>query len=424
MPERQPPIPKVVPAEDPPRDHEATEEHEAVLPVVPEISMEEVLENIGRQDDAPEAPKPSKPKLNKSRRERGGRGAKTGIGDADSFRETPREARAALADVVAQFEDVSAQSRVEAERTAVLEAETAYLTAYKQFEQKKTIWNRLAKGKDLKEESEKVEALKRVYDEKRVVYAEALTGSAKERLVDTKRADEKLERYNRLVRFREVVKPAAEKRLAARKEALDARGRNVFEKALGWSATHNQKLETKYGKTGARALRALTSAVLISGGAAVLGAAGIAAPMSLVALAGFGTYKFARCFGGAVLGAGGAEVCVYAYEKFFGRKHLESAKESLKTEGRASEISLESLQAIDAVREKLGVDSDEITLRKKKALVKAITAFGIGASSAAILAEFVAVQHAAEVTAASASDMKVSTHASVAGQKVMQSRPP
>ena len=70
-------------------------------------------------------------------------------------------------------------------------------------------------------------------------------------------ADKVMERYKRYVRFKEVVKPGAEKAYQARVEALDERGKNVVEKSLGWVAKQNKALEEKYGKKGARAIRAL-----------------------------------------------------------------------------------------------------------------------------------------------------------------------
>lgn len=405
MSERQPPLPKVVPDKDPPLDPVDTEEQEAEQSGVPEVSMEEVLENIATSKDAPEASEPIKRKSSQGRRRRG---AKTSIGDADSFRETPREAREALEDVVGQFEDTSAQSRAEAERAAVLEAESAYLGAYKQLEEKKTIWNRLAKGKNLKEESEKVQALKRVYDEKRVVYAEALTEFARQRLedvdnkedLDVEKVDRTIERYNRIVRFREVVKPAAEKRLAARKEALDSRGRNVFEKALGWSARQNQLLEKRIGKSGAIAVRSLAGAIGVSGLAALAGGFGAAA---LTGAGVYGVHKFARGFIGAYAGKLGGDLAGSFYEQRFGRQAQGAAKESLKTAGRNTDISVETLQSLDALREKLTSKADEATLQRKKALVQALAAFGIGAGAAAALSDVLAIQRAADTVVESVS---------------------
>lgn len=340
--------------------------------------------------------------------------------------ETPKEKRealrTALSDVIQlpdrtaesleqpkrSIHDAPKRSVAEAERTDVALKEAAYLTAYKELEQKRTLWNRLTKGKDLTEESEKVASLKTAYDEARVSYANALTKSAEERLAENGlngNLDQKgvtsqavIERYNRLVRFNEVVKPAAEKKLQARQEALDARGRNAFAKALGWSAEANRKLEGKYGKSGARALRAAASAVLITGGAAALAIAGVTAPMGVAALAGYGTFRFGRSLFGAIAGAAAGETAGNVFEAVWGRKSQAVAQEKLKNEGRRSDISLESLAEVDAAREKLGIKADEITLIKRKQLVQALTALGVGASAALTLAEFTAVQHAAEAS--------------------------
>lgn len=367
-----------------------------------EISIEEVIEGFGKPQDSGESDEVStsgKSTRTKRRQERG-RGAPTEVGEADSFMETPRENRDALRDAVAQFEDVSSQSSAEAERSAVQAAESAYLTAYKQLEQKRTIWNRLSKGKDLEEEADKVDALKRVYDEKRVSYAEALTRSAKERLeakgASALRTDAVVERYNRIVRFNEVVKPAAEKRIAARREALDARGKGTFEKTLGWSARQNQRLEKHLGKTGATALRAIIGAVGVSGIMAAAGGFGAAA---LTGAGVYGVHKFARGFIGAYAGKLGGDMAGAFYEQRLGKIAQQNAKESLKTQGRREELSVEMLESIDRLREKLASRADDATVQKKKALVQALVAFGIGAGTAAALSEVFAVQNAADTVA-------------------------
>lgn len=376
-----------MPKERPPYTVSPKDEAADAAPDAREVTIDEVIAGFGKPAETPE-PAPHE-------------GSAFGsLGDADSFIDTPREARGALEAVVSQFEDVSAKSSAEAERMAVRDAEDAYLIAFKQLEQKKTVWNRLAKGKDLKEESENVEALKRSYDEKRVAYAAALTESAKQRLAgkDRERADQVLERYNRIVRFKEVVKPAAEKRIAARREALDARGRNVFEKALGWSARQNQLLEKRLGKSGAVAVRALAGAIGVSGIAAVAGGFGAAA---LAGAGVYGLHKFARGFIGAYAGKLGGDLAGTFYEQRFGRSAQAAAKESLRTAGRTAHVSLETLQSLDALREKLSSRADEATLQRKKALVQALTAFGIGAGAAAALSDVFAVHHAADTAVAS-----------------------
>src|SRR5690606_17623912 len=138
--------------------------------------------------------------------------------------ETPKEAREALRATIERFEEKPAPSIAPLERSIMQEREKEYLNAYRELERKRTVWGRLSKGKELGAEMARVEALKREYDEARVSYGNALTASAEKRLSekggDSLRADAVLDRYNRIVRFREVMKPAVERKLAARKEAL------------------------------------------------------------------------------------------------------------------------------------------------------------------------------------------------------------
>src|SRR3989344_443122 len=116
------------------------------------------------------------------------------------------------------------------EREALTRTEEAYLTAYKEFHANKRVLN-IREPKEVKD-------LKRAYDEARFGYAKALESSVKERLgAPTKKTgkalhkweqmskkeqeayQEKLQnRYNSWIRFNEVVKPAAEKKLEARVE--------------------------------------------------------------------------------------------------------------------------------------------------------------------------------------------------------------
>lgn len=367
----------------------------------------------------------------------------------DARGETRRELKEALREVVLpaidlaegprSIEDAPKESSAALERATVQAKETAYLNAFRELEAKRTVWNRLMKGKDLNVESAKVEELKREYDEARVVYANALARHVEERVEDrdahfeerTRAKYEKLkasgllarkesgeelgfaefldrarnrsegaeDRISSYLRFREVIRPAAQEKIKARREALDSRGTDAIGKVLDWNARYNQKLEKRFGKNGARALKALSGTVLVGLAAAGAGSFGT---MSLAAVAGWGTYKFGRAFVGSLIGAAGGELAAGAYEKLFGRRAQEAAKSSLKKVGRSTGtggLTLEDLQKTDARREKLSVQADERTLAKKKALVKALTAFGIGAGSAAALAELGSVQAAADVAA-------------------------
>ncbi len=367
--------------------------------------------------------------------------------------DTPREARQEIlrqlkaragrtpdSPPAGEITDAPKESAAAPERAALKEKEAAYLSAYKDLERRRTIINRLLLRRgNIQNEEKKVEALRREYDESRVAYANALTQNVSEKVAErTKTLEERTrakyeelkqagalertesgeeisfdifmrraivknetraERVAGYLRFREVVRPLAEKKNAARLEALSGRKRNAFDKALTWSGKVNAGLDKKYGKMGARVIRAAASAVLISGGAAALGAAGVTAPLGLAALAGVGTYKFARSLGGVVLGAAAGETTGAAFE-FFGRKAQQAAKESLhRTNMKAinTELDVDSLRTLDTKREKLVKETDEAVFQKRKAITKALVAMGVGAGSAAVLADFAVIQEAATV---------------------------
>lgn len=342
---------------------------------------------------------------------------------------TPLEGRRALREVVEQFSDAPKESAAPAERTNLKEKEAAYLNAYRAVEKEKTFFKRLFKSQELKEREAELDSLRHEYDQARVAYAEAIQGSVNTTEVSDSFRYRKTKEYNfrleegslpegttfekflesemqrrqdavgRYLAFREVVRPVAERKLAARQEALDSRGRNIFEKALGWSAKHNQELEEKYGKTGARAVRAAMGALVFSVGAAGLGAAGVIAPMGIAALAGYGGFKFVRSLTGALAGAAAGEAAAHGFEAVWGRRSLEAARKKQRTEGRHAHITLESLRKTDRSRERLATEASEMTLIKRKQLIRALTALGVGAGAAATLAEFAPVHEAADAAA-------------------------
>lgn len=359
-------------------------------------------------------------------------------GDVD----THKEARAALRDAVLRFKDIAKSADTQTERADMESKEQAYIAAYKDLEQRKSIWNRLSKGKELKAEEEKVEALKKEFNESRITYAAAIEKGIREPGVQnmseafvsrmTKRYQKlvadgtppldgfkreqtlreylvsgevgRRERISSYITFREVVRPLAEKKLQARVEALDARGQGAFAKGLGWVGAQNQKLDAVFGETGARAVRAAASTLVVAGGAAMLGSFGTA---GLLAVAGWGTVKFARAFGGAVIGAAAGELGALAYEKLRGRSELEKAKAGIVNEGNEigqSFITEKSLNRLDKRRDTLVSRADESTLQKKKTLVKALVAMGVGAGAAAMLAEYTSVQQAADTVVEFTSD--------------------
>ncbi len=337
------------------------------------------------------------------------------------------------------FREIAKGADSQIERSDMELKEQAYLAAYKELEQKRTIWNRLSKGKELKVDEEKVEALKNDFNQARITYAAAIEKGIREPGVQnmseafvsrmTERYEKlrangtppldafgreqtlrdylvreevgRREKVNSYITFREVVRPLAEKKLQARVEALDARGQGAFVKGLAWIGAQNQKLDELFGKNGARAVRAAASTLVIGLGAGAVGSFGT---MGLLAVAGWGSVKFARAFGAAMIAAAAGEAGALAYEKLRGRSEQEKARIGVLHEGRdmqtsyfgESTITNDSLERLDQKRETLASRADESTLQKKKALVKALVAMGVGAGAAATLAEYTSVQQAAD----------------------------
>lgn len=345
------------------------------------------------------------------------------------------------------FKEIAKSADTQIERSEMESKEQAYLEAYKDLEQKKTIWNRLSKGKELKGDEKKVEALKNEFNQARIAYAAAiekgirdpgiqnmseafvsrmteryqkliaagtppLDGFGSPRTLREYLVSEEVgrrEKINSYVTFREVLRPHAEKKLEARVKALDARGQGAFTKGLAWIGAQNQKLDGAIGKTAARAVRAAASTLVVAGGAAALGSFGT---MGLLAVAGWGSLKFARAFGGAVIAAAAGEAGALAYEKLRGRSEQERARVGVLHEGKEigvgffgkSYITEGYLEHLDEKRDRLASRADESTLQKKKVLVKALVAMGVGAGAAATLAEYTSLQHAADTVAEVASE--------------------
>lgn len=329
---------------------------------------------------------------------------------------TPKEHREAQRTLVRRIEDAPKQSEAPQEREAMKVAEKAYLTAYKEFERKRGVWNRLRHGKELADEEQKVAALKRQYDEARVSYANALTRQV-QNAVGTRSAaaEERMERkYQKLketgaegdfdaykaaryertaayLRARALVRGVGDKIEAARLEGMNERQRGTFGKGLQWLAHQNQKLEKlPGGKSTAIATRALIGAIGISGIGAAVGATGA---VTLLGLAGYGSYRVARgligAFGGKLLG----DAAGTFYEKRLGEADRAAAALSMRKQGReglSGAVTVEDLQAMDADMRKYAiraageVDIGKGLIRiKKKDLVRGVVA-GIGGAGLSI----------------------------------------
>lgn len=345
--------------------------------------------------------------------------------------------------------DAPKESAAPDERARMQEAETKYLTAYRELEQKRTLLKRLLRDKNFTEETEKVDALKREYDDARIAYAKKInagvssvssaektnpleesgfTARTRKTYEEKKEAGEiaadltfeaflakeRLERRERVsgyLQFREVVRPLAQKKYEARKEALDARGKGILEKSLQWTAKQNQKLEKQFGKKGALAIRALVGATVLAAPAALGG-------LTAAVVVGGGV-SFARILIASPVIGGIAKATGVVYEQALGRKAQEAAGKELITGDVAAKggvLTTDTLQRIDTRREKIAARADEKTLQEKKALVQVLTAFGLGAGAAGAIAALEASHTAVDAVtqAAGASEAGGGTPASAA----------
>lgn len=285
------------------------------------------------------------------------------------------------------------------EREALNKAEKEYLGQYTAFHMRKKIWN-LKAPKTLTE-------LETTYNEARLAYARALENSVDERLGDIaqmprgkekKWADmdnveqdaykEKVKaRYNRLVRFNEVIKPTAEKKLQARAEALSGKEQGILGKAFSWVGRKNSELEERFGKNGARAVRALTTTVLL----APIAFSGAGA----LAFAGWGSFRIAKALAG---GAGATAIGTW-FERTRGKKDQEAALFQLQSAGRDSHsLDLGVLKGIDTTRESLQRSASEKTLQRNKAIVQVLSAYGIGAGTAELVSNWESLSHIVATT--------------------------
>ena len=318
---------------------------------------------------------------------------------------------------------------------AMREAEEKYLTAYKAFYKNNGWLARQGKERLNTKETKELAELKGVYNETRLAYGRALEISATRRLLSsrsryegkyrrllkentikkdemgapisfeeyfekygsTDRLNRVKERYNRLVRFNEVVRPGAEKEIQARVESLDAKGQNLFTKGLVLLSRGNQVLEKKYGKTGAQAIRAAATTTLIAVGSAGVGAFGFS---SLLAATGYGALRFGRTVFATGVGANIGAL----YGRTLGEKGQRKAKEKVKSLGRSgssiNDMSANDLAQLDRERARTISEASDASAQRKRQWVTALTAFGVGAGTAAALAELTIFQDASEVIAA------------------------
>ena len=306
-------------------------------------------------------------------------------GDAEKNRMSP----------VRELKIIASEAAVRPQKEAMEEAEATYLAKYKEFHATKKFYQ--------KSEPQELAQLKSAYDAARLGYANALQESASQRLIAGGRSAEQAEkvvaRYNGYMRYREVARPAAERKLQARYEAIDSRKKGLVGKGLSWLAVQNHQFEQKHGKNKAKVYRAAASTVLVTGAIGAFGSVG------LMALAGYGSAKFARAltgtFAGAAAGEGMAQLVDRVRQSFFA-KDKSSFEKSRRTAGA---IDIEALERLDAQQEKITKGTDDRERHKQRTIVRALTAFGVGAGTAAALSELPAFQELAEPGQVSANDM-------------------
>jgi hypothetical protein len=346
----------------------------------------------------------------------------------------------------------SERANVENERTSMQSAENAYITAYKEFHLKNNAMQRMyLKHAGNHAEVNKLNTLKETYDKSRLDYAKKLQESVHDRLQDKleyksknevrtqidkdgkevkytikgNRTQEEttklLERYNASIRFREIVKPAMEKKQQARLEAAASKEKGIlgtFAKGVKWGHGHiskfnhsiTEKMEeslvgVKIGKheitkeqakaivkNGSRAARilattaAFTTAGVLSGGVGY-GVAGLYAGQKILRAVGSIAYRGTV---GAGVGAGSGVV----YQATGGKK----ASEKL---GKANRSDIHTLDDLDKLEFANKHGSKEAIARKRALIETAGTAvptlilFGFSAEHAHELAAHHAVQVAA-----------------------------
>lgn len=307
-----------------------------------------------------------------------------------------------------------------AERAVLTEAENEYLAAYTKFHANKKFWN---------SEPKALKALEKTYNEARLGYADALDvrlgGRMLEKytkrnvplmvpaedgtliqnpLLDPARADRVRERYNRLIRFNEVIKPAAEKKLAARTEALSEKDQGIASKAYEKYLDINKSLELKYGKQGARAIRSVMFAAVFTAGA-TLGAAGLAAigvgsfsSAALYAAVGIIPAKAAKSFvSGLVGGRLGVSLSDTFQASRFGNASVEKGRENLSNlqqSGRTISLnSVEDLEGYDKKQANLSSVASGEQLRRNKFLIQFLTSVGLGVGTAEVISHWNSIEH-------------------------------
>lgn len=213
------------------------------------------------------------------------------------------------------------RANVAEERTALLEATRKHAQAYGEFHKRHNIVSRLfrraqvATGLGSPEDAGRLAALKHREEQAQIAYAQKLETSVIARLTaegkDQEYIDKVRARYNRLIQFHEVIKPADDAKKASRIEALNTKEKDVLEKGMGWFGGLNNKLEQTLGKNGARAVRLIATSGIATAGVVALSSLGLVAGVAVGSYAGF---RLLKAVAGTVAGAYVGGVAGRAYQ--------------------------------------------------------------------------------------------------------------
>lgn len=251
-----------------------------------------------------------------------------------------------------------AATELESARAIMNAAGEAYFAAYKEIHKKG-----LANA-DAGPEKEALAELKRTYDATRAAYYR-----------DSLKQGADWGTLQKEVLFNSVARETELKI-----EGLSEKQRGSLMKAVEWYGGMNRGLETRFGRNGARLLRAAVSGVIAAG--ATAGGVGI------LAAAGYGTWRAAKAYLGFVAGGAVAETAG-TFFKSRAMKSADAARARLGMAGGAlgNELSVDEIERMDAQRRKLSYDASEARVARKVALGKALVALGFGGVLSIALAE-------------------------------------
>lgn len=351
---------------------------------------------------------------------------------------TKAETKEQLKTSVSRLQEFAEKAGFGAERTAMLEAEKAYLAKHREFYAKNDVLERLLKrsvgrtgfrggSNDIAELKE----LKQKYDEARISYDNAIRGKTFDTLLpgnekmDARLVDKyvrlkregKLERTptGREIDIEEFKKQALEKRaerstyhirakevlnrarlqVDAKAEGLNDKGLELWDRVPNLLAKGNAALEKKFGKNGARVVKALGATSFVLGGMAV-GALGGAAVLSVGALLGVGGATFGRkLLASTLIGPAARAAARVVYDRTRGKQLVKEARGEL---GRMDKdkglLTPKRLAAYDTKRIKLSEKASGEYQKRERGLIEFAVTFVAGGGAATALFNEEAVDRA------------------------------